>query len=173
MIKTIKKYGLYGFSTALLLFLLSFLIGKGLSYDVQEVLGYLTIVIALLFVYFAIKHFRDRENQGRLSLVNGLLIGISITFFVALGSAIADYIYVTVVYPDFVTDYTNYQLEKLKDTLSASEFEVEKQALLENVELLGNPFVMALVMFVTVLCLGTIITLLSSLFLQQKRTIVE
>jgi len=31
---------------------------------------------------------------------------------------------------------------------------------------------MALVMFITVMCLGTIITMLSSLFLQNKRAIV-
>lgn len=172
MRKTIKKYGVYGFVSALILFQIAFVIGKGLSYSIQEVLGYLTIVISLLFVYFAIKHYRDRENQGNLTIKNGIFIGLSITFFVALGSAIADYIYVTILYPDFVTDYSNYQLEKLKTTLSACDFEIKRQEMMNNIETIGKPWVMALVMFITVMCLGTIITVLSSLFL-QKKTVVQ
>lgn len=171
MISTIKKYGIYGFVSSLILFQIAFSIGRSFAYSVQEVLGYLTIVIALLFVFFAIKHYRDKENHGKLSLKNGIFIGLSITFFVAFGSAIADYIYVTILYPDFVTDYSNYQLEKLKTTLSASDFEVKRQEMMNNIKTIGKPSVMALVMFVTVMCLGTIITMLSSLFLQSKRTI--
>lgn len=168
---TIKQYGIYGFVTALILFQIAFAVGKGLSYEVQEILGYLTIVIALLFVYFAIKHYRDKENQGKLTFSNGLFIGLAITLFVALGSAIADYLFVTLWYPDFVADYSSYQLEKLRTTLSPSEFELKKLEMEETVKRLGNPFMMALVMFITVVCIGTIITLLSSLFLQKKDAI--
>ena len=172
MISTIKKYGIYGFVSSLVLFQIAFSIGKSFSYSVQEVLGYLTIVIALLFVFFAIKHYRDKENNGKLSIKNGIFIGLSITFFVALSSAISDYIYVTILYPDFVTDYSNYQLEKLKTTLSANDFEIKRQEMMNNIKTIGKPTIMALVMFITVMCLGTIITILSSLFLQNKRAIV-
>lgn len=172
MKSTIKKYGIYGFASSLILFQIAFSIGKSLSYSVQEVLGYLTIVIALLFVFFAIKHYRDRENQGKLSLKNGIFIGLSITFFVALGSAISDYIYVTILYPDFVTDYSNYQLEKLKTTLSADDFKIKRQEMMNNIKTIGKPSVMALVMFITVMCLGIMITILSSLFLRNKKPIV-
>lgn len=168
---TIKKYGTYGSVSSLILFQIAFSIGKSFSYNIQEVLGYLTIVLSLLFVFFAIKHYRDKENNGRLSLKNGVFIGLSITFFVALGSAISDYIYVTVLYPDFVTDYSNYQLEKLRETLSVSDFEVKRQEMMDNIKTIGKPSVMALVMFITVMCLGTIITILSALFLQNKRTL--
>jgi hypothetical protein len=173
MKKIIKKYGVYGFVSSLILFQIAFAIGENYSYSTKEILGYLTIVIALLFVFFAIKHYRDKENQGKLTLKNGILIGLSITFFVALGSAIADYIYVTILYPDFVTDYSNYQLEKLKTTLSADDFEVKRQEMMNNIKTIGRPEVMALVMFITVIILGTIITLLSSLLLQNKKVIVE
>lgn len=168
MKSTIKRYGLYGFLSSLILFQIAFAIGKSLSYEVQEVLGYLTIAIALLFVYFAIKHYRDKENQGILTLRNGIFIGLSITFFVALGSAIADYIYVTLLYPDFVTDYSNHQLERLKATLPPGDFEIQRNEMLESIKTIGNPTVMAFVMFVTVAILGTIITLLSSFFLQNR-----
>lgn len=169
MKSTIRQYGLYGLITSTILFQVAFLIGKGLSYQIQETLGYLTIAISLLFVFFAIKHYRDKENHGNLTILNGLIIGISITLFVAIGSAIADYLYVTVWYPDFATDYTNYQLEKLKPVLSQQDFELKKIEMLDNLKTLGNPLVMALVMFITVICLGTIITILSALFLQKKQ----
>jgi hypothetical protein len=173
MKKVIRKYGIYGFFSSIILFLIAFVIAKSYSYEVQEIVGYLTIVIALFFVFFAIKHYRDKENQGVLTIGNGILIGLSITTFVALGSAIADYIYVTILYPDFVTDYSNYQLEKLKSTQSARDFEIKRQEMMEGIKTIGNPFIMALVMFVTVMILGTIITLLSSLFLHNKNVVTE
>lgn len=165
---SIKRYGVYGFASALLLFQVTFSIGERLSYEVQETIGYLTIAIALLFVFFAIRHYRDQENQGVLSLKNGLLIGLAITFFVALGSAIADYLYVTVWHPDFVTDYAQHQLEKMQSTLSAEAFDREYAEMQARVDALGSPWIMALVMFMTVMVMGTIISVLSSLFLQKK-----
>lgn len=171
MKKTITKYGALGFFTSLVLFHLSFLVGKGSSYKIQETLGYLTIVIALIFVFFAIKHYRDNQNHGNLTWKDGLAIGLSITFFVALGSAIADLVYVSIIYPDFATDYANYQLEKLKSSLPPAEFEIKRKELLQNVETIGKPLVMALVMFVTVMCLGTIITILSSLLLLNNKRV--
>ena len=168
MYATIVRYGIYGFLSALVLFQLAFSLGTSLSYNVQEVLGYLTIVISLLFVFFAIKHYRDKENRGKLTLRNGFFIGLSITFFVAIGSAISDYIFVTILYPDFVSDYSNYQMEQLKESLSESEYEIKRQEMMENIKTIGKPSVMALVMFITVMCLGIIISILSSLFLRTK-----
>lgn len=165
---TIKKFGIYSFVSTFILFQIAFIIGKNLSFGIQEILGYLTIVISLLFVYFGIKHYRDKENQGVLSFKNGMLLGLSITLFVAIGSAIADYIYVTVFHPDFISDYSNYQLEKFTSSLSPEDLELKRQELLENAETLGKPSIMALVMFLTVFLLGTLITLLSSLFLQTN-----
>ena len=52
MKNTIIKFGIYGLLTASILFLLSFLLGKNLDFDLQAVVGYTSMVISLLFIYF-------------------------------------------------------------------------------------------------------------------------
>jgi len=165
---TITKYGLRGFILALVLFLIGFFVGKGLSYTTHEVIGYLSIFISLSLVYFAIRHYRDAENGGSISLGRGLIIGLLISVFVGLGSAVADAVYTTIIYPDFLTEYTEYTLNNLKAELPPAEFEVEKAKVMEQVEMFGSPFMLALIMFVTVLIIGFIVSLISALVLSRK-----
>jgi heme/copper-type cytochrome/quinol oxidase subunit 4 len=168
---TITKYGLRGFILAIVLFLIGFLVGIGLSYSTQEVIGYLSIFASLSLVYFAIRHYRDVESGGTISLGRGLAIGLLISTFVGLGSAVADAIYTTVIYPDFLTEYTAYTLENLQAELSPAEFEVEKAKVMSQVEMFGSPFMLALVMFVTVLIIGFIVSLISALVLSRKTAV--
>ncbi|MEM1327636.1 MAG: DUF4199 domain-containing protein [Bacteroidota bacterium] len=168
MKSTILKFGACGLLCSFLLFQLAFIFGKSFSYSTQEVLGYLTIVLSLLFVFFGIQHFKKNVNGGQSSFANGLLIGLSITAFVALGSAIADYIFVAIINPDFAVDYTAYQPEQLQAKLSPAEFEVAKAELEAQMQSISSPFAMAAIMFVTVLLLGIIVALLSALLLRTK-----
>ncbi len=62
MKKTIIRYGLYGGTVICVLFLLSLYLADGLDFGAQEVIGYASMVVALSFVYFGIRHFRDRET---------------------------------------------------------------------------------------------------------------
>src|SRR5680860_1263886 len=147
MKKALFLFGFRSLAASVGIFLGAFLIGKmfNLSYSVQEVLGYLSIALSLLFVFFAIKYYRDKENQGRLTFRNGLLLGLGITLFVAIGSAVADFIYLTVIYPDFITDYTQYQIEILQKSVPAEDFEVKKAELLNQVESIGHPAILAFI----------------------------
>lgn len=171
MKKILLRFGLRSLIATVGIFIVVFLIGKifALSYSAQEFLGYLSIVLSLLFVFFAIKYYRDKENQGSLSFKNGILLGLGITLFVAIGSAIADFIYVTVIYPDFITDYTEYQIDLIRESVPAEDFEIRKVELLQQVEKIGHPAIMAFIMFATVVPLGIIITLISTLLLQNKK----
>ena len=126
----------------------------GLSFDIttNEVFGYATIVASLLFVYFGIRHFRDKENQGKLSFKKGMVIGLLISVFTAIGIAMADYVYTAVVNPNFFNEYA--EMMKAKDpTAEVIEF-TSGQA--------------AIFMFAIVFIIGLIISLISSLILQRK-----
>ncbi|MBD0779557.1 DUF4199 domain-containing protein [Maribacter sp. ANRC-HE7] len=153
MKKVILKYGGYGFVLSTILFLLGLYIGKGVAYSTQEVIGYVTIIASLIFVFFGIKHFRDKENQGKLSFGKGMIIGISISAISALGIALADLIYTTVINPDFFEEY--------KAVMVTEGYEGE-------IPEYSSGF-MAFIMFVTVLTIGVVISLLSSLVLQHKK----
>jgi hypothetical protein len=168
MKRTVLKYGSYGFIAGIVLFLLAFLLGDNLSYTVQEIIGYTAMIVSLSFIFFGIKHYRDHVNNGVLSLGKAILIGLLISVFVGIGVGIIDYIYTTVINPEFATEYLNNSLETLQSTLSPKKFEIEKAKLTEQMEAYGGSGFMAFIMFITVIMMGFLIALISGLILQRK-----
>jgi len=168
MKNTIFKYGIYALVTAIVLFLLALFLGKSLDYSTQEVIGYLSMVASLSFVFFGIKYYRDNENEGKVSFGKALQIGLLISVFAGIGFGVIDYIYTTAINPDFATEYLDKSLETMKSTLSAEEFAVKKAELEQQMEAYGGSGFMAFIMFISVVIIGFIISLLSSLFLQRK-----
>jgi Protein of unknown function (DUF4199) len=168
MKKTIVKYSAYGVIMGFIIFALMLFVGKGLDYKTQEVLGYASIIVSLSFVYFAIKHYRDKVNNGLITFWKAAVIGLSVSAFVGIGVAISDYLYTAFINPDFMAEYMDYTLKGMKDTLSDAEFETQKALLDEQIKIWGNPIYMALFMFLTVFVIGFVISLISSLMLQRK-----
>lgn len=168
MKRTVVRYGTYAFLWAFLVFVIVLYLGQGLDFSIQEVLGYLTIFTSLIFIFFGIKHFREKVNNGVISYKKALLIGVLISIFAAVGFTIADTIYVTTINPDFAQQYFDYSLEKMKVELPPATYEMEKIKLQEKLEQYKNPAFNAIIMFSTVFLIGFIITLISALTLQRK-----
>ncbi|SHI74854.1 DUF4199 domain-containing protein [Algibacter luteus] len=168
MKKTVIKFGLLAFLSGFILFGLPFFLGMGVDYDYGELIGYTAMVLSLLFVYFGIKHYRDKENNGKISFRKTILIGMLITFGSAVGVALFDYIYTSQINPDFASEYLEYSINKMQETLSAEEVKVKAAELKQQMEDYGSPGFMAFMMFASVVILGFIITLISGLILQRK-----
>ncbi len=165
---TVIKYGLYALISGFVLFGLPFFLGMGLDFDYGELIGYTSMVLSLLFVYFGIKHYRDKVNNGKVSLGKAIGIGMLIALFSAIGVAVFDYIYTSYINPDFATEYLEYSVKKMSDTLPAEEVKVKTAELTQQMKDYGSPSFMALMMFVSVMILGFIISLISGLILQKK-----
>ena len=147
MKKTILRFGAYGLFFAMI----SFLVGLSFDITTNAILGYATIVVSLLFVYFGMRFFRDRQNDGKISFKQGMVIGLLISVLTAIGIAIADFIYTEIINPEFFMEYA----EKVR----AEDPYAEIPDL--------NSFTAALFMFALVFTIGVIISLISSLILQQ------
>lgn len=168
MKNTVLKYGSYGFLIGITFFAIAFLVGENLSYSVQEIIGYTSMIASLSFIFFGIKHYRDKVNNGVVTFGKALIIGLLISIFVGIGVAIIDYIYTTVINPDFATEYLEKSVATMKETLSPEQFEIEKAKLIEQMEAYGGSGFMAFIMFITVVMIGFVISLISGLILQRK-----
>jgi len=166
---TIKRYGLYGAGTLIVLSFLGWFIGKGqdLDFGTQEIIGYVTIVVALSFVFFGIKHFRDRESNGSVSFLQALKIGLWISLITGLAFGFLDIIY-KLIYPDFTTEYYNVMVEQAKASVPAEELDAKLAEMEAQKEFFANPVLSFLVMTLTVFVIGFIVSLFSSLVLQRK-----
>lgn len=168
MKKTITRFGLYGAITISILFLTSWFLLSDLSYSIQEVLGYVSMILSLGFVYLGIKHFRDKENQGKVSFKQALIIGILISLITALAFGFLDIFYSEVLNPDFTTQYYDTAVENMRTSLPTDEFEIKLAKLESQRQMFSNPLFSFALMAMTVFIIGFIITLISALLLQRK-----
>ncbi|WP_299524678.1 DUF4199 domain-containing protein [Winogradskyella sp.] len=153
MKSTILKFGSYGLITGFIIFILHLIIGiDNLDYSTNEILGYVSIFISLSFIFFGLKHYRDKINNGVLSLGKALSIGILISLLVALGISIADFVYTKFINPDFFSNYEQMMKEQGK-----------ADQVMEMTSATGAIFMMVLVTVI-----GFIISLISGLILQRK-----
>ena len=163
------RFGLYGAAALIVLSFLGWIIGKGqdMDFGTQEVIGYASIVVALSFVFFGIKHFRDRVNQGSVSFAQALKIGLTISLITGLAFGVLDIIY-RLINPEFTTEYYDYMVEQAKATVPADQLDAKLAEMESQREFFSNPLLSFFVMTLTVVIIGFIISLLSSLVLQRK-----
>jgi len=148
MKNTILRFGGFGFLVALVLF------ASGLYFDITTnvAIGYATILVSLIFVFFGIKHFRDKVNNGTVTIQKAIVIGLLISLFSAIGIALADYLYTAYANPDFFAEYS-----------AKAKAENPNAVIPEMTSGSAAAF-----MFGVVMTLGLIISLISALILQRK-----
>ena len=141
-----------------------------IGFDTAEVIGYTTMIIAFLMVFFGIRSYRDEIYGGTISFGKAVGVGLLITL-------VASACYVTtweVIYywfaPDFVEKYSAYILEKAR-TAGASEQELAAKAAewARYREMYKNPLINAGMSFVEVFPVGLVITLVSAAILRRDR----
>ncbi len=168
MKSTIIRYGLYSGGLMTLLFALSWISFGHDNYEVQEVIGYATIIVGLVFVYFGLRKYRDIINGGKLTFGEGLKVGLLIVLIPSVMIGILDALYIGIFDPEFIDRYFEYMIEQARTDSSPAEFEAALQSLESQREMFANPAVVGLVMFLTVFLIGIIITVISSFILQKK-----
>ena len=153
MKKTVLKYGLYGLITGAVIFMIHLVVGiNNFDFKTNEILGYISIFLSLSFIFFGIKHYRDKVNNGLISIGKGIKIGIMISLLVGVGIAISDFIYTKFINPTFFDKYNEMLVEQGKADMV---FEMTSMTA-------------ALFMLVLVTIIGIIISLISALILQRK-----
>ncbi|MBT8246082.1 MAG: DUF4199 domain-containing protein [Winogradskyella sp.] len=169
MKRTIIKFGGYSCLLLIAVFGISFLFEDQMDFSTSEIFGYATIVLSLSFVFFGIKNYRDKENNGIISFGKVLKIGLLITLLASLTFGLINVIYTEVINPEFSTEYYNYSVEKIKKELPTEEYKAKIEELESQQDLFRNPLFNFVVMSLTVFIIGFIISLISGLILQRKK----
>jgi len=170
MKKVILRTGIYCTLALVIFFLITLGIGKKLSFELQEVIGYVGIILCLIFVYFGIRQYRDKVNGGVLSFGQGIKVLLLILLMPASLFRIFDAAYSTYINPEFFDEYCSAQLAKLQQSSSAAEYEVKSKQIKAQMDLFkNNPLIQFFVMALTVLVVGFIITVISALILRKNK----
>jgi hypothetical protein len=171
MKKIVLTYGLVAGAiiTAFMLFGVYLFMNKP-DFDAGMLLGYTGMIIAFSFSYVGIKNYRDKQNNGEITFIKALSIGLLI-------SLIASTIYVGVwlieyycFFPDFMDKYVECALKKIdKTTLSAIEIKNKTAEIMQYKEMYKSPIMVILLTYAEALLpTGLLIPVICALILKRK-----
>lgn len=170
MQKIVLTFGLIAGAilSALMLMTVPFL--DRIGFDKGEVIGYTTMVLAFLMVFFGVKSYRDNVAGGSISFGRAFKMGLLITL-VACTCYVATW---QVVYykiaPDFVDKYAAHALENAeKSGATGAQLAVRKKEMAGFVEMYKNPLVNVAITYVEPLPVGLVFTLVTAGILSRKR----
>lgn len=158
--------------SAMLLLVLPF--QDDIGFDKGAVIGYTSMVLAFLMVYFGVRSYRDNVAGGRVTFGRALSVGLLITL-VATVCYVAtwEFIYYRLA-PDFADRYAEATVAKARAS-GASEREVSAtvEEMAKFREMYKNPLVNIAFTFLEPLPVGLLFALVTAGIVSRKRRVEE
>jgi len=169
MKKTILTFGLISGAISSLVLVAIVPFRDRIGFERGPVIGYTSIVLSFLLVFFGIRSYRDNIGNGQITFLKAFTVGISITVI----SCVCYVVTWEVIYYNFLLDfwdkYGGHLVEKLRASgASPAAVQARLQQVARYKELYKNPFLNAVLTFIEPFPIGLIITLISSLALRRK-----
>lgn len=169
MKRTVITFGLIAGAMLSLVMAVSMLFFDQLGREYGEILGYTTMVLAFLMVFFGIRSYRDSVARGPISYWQGFSVGMGITL-VACVCYVATWevVYRTVV-PDFYAKYATMVVDQSRAKgATQAELDVKAVHVARQMELYKNPFLNVALTFIEPLPVGLLFTLVSAGMLRRS-----
>lgn len=169
MRKTVLTFGLISGVILSIMMLVTLPFHDAIGFDRAEVIGYTTMVLAFLLIFFGIRSYRDTVAGGSVGFGRAFAVG-------ALIAVVASACYVTtweVIYfkvaPDFLAKYQAHVIEKERAKgESQAAIDTKVAEMQRFAEMYKNPVYNAAITFIEPLPLGLIIALISAGILRRR-----
>lgn len=175
MKKTIITFGLISAAIMVVLMAVNIPFADRVGFDKAEILGYTTIVLGFLMVFFGIKSYRDNMSDGHITFTKAFVVGISITLISSLCYVVTwevmYYNFLNGYLHGFMDKYAAYVIAKSQASgASPAKIAEQLQEMKRYKELYENPLWNGLLTFLEPFPVGLVITLLSAAILRRKQT---
>lgn len=141
-----------------------------IGFDYGMVIGYTSMVLAFLLVFFGIRSYRENVGGGQISFGRAFSVGILIVVIASLMYVVTWEILYFNFLPDFADKYTAHMIEKSRAAGASPEQLAAEQAQMDSMRwILNNPFLNAAVAFLEPLPVGLVLTLVSAGILRKRR----
>ena len=169
MRKIILTFGLISGAISSLMMVATVALGDRIGFDRGAVIGYTSIVLSFLMVFFGIRTYRDNIGDGQITFLKAFAVGISIT----LVSCVCYVVTWEILYYNFLPGFWDKYGAHLVDKLTASgaspaAVEAKLQQVRKYKELYKNPLFNAALTFIDPFPIGLLMTLISALVLRRK-----
>jgi len=170
MKKTVLTFGLISGAILSVTMLATLPFMDAIGFDRGAVIGYTSMVLAFLLIFFGIRSYRDNVAGGTVRFGRAFAIG-------ALIAVVASVCYVAtweVIYfklaPEFSVKYQAYMLEKERANGASEEAVAKKKAELDGyTKMYNNPLINSAVTFLEPLPIALIVALASAGVLSRRK----
>lgn len=169
MKKTILKFGLISGALSALMMVATVPFLHNIGSSNGYYLGYTTIVLSFLLVYFGIRSYRDNVGNGHITFTKAFAVGISITLITCICYVLTwEILYFNFLH-GIMDNYGAHAIDKLKASgASPAVIQAQIQQLKKFKEQYENPLYNSAMTFLEPFPVGLVITLLSAAILRRK-----
>jgi len=136
-----------------------------LNLSLNKALGWVSWLVVIAIVYYAMKIYRDTVNQGTLNFGNAFTIGLLVCVISGFISAVFAYIQFSFISPELIDKMVQISEEKLLSK-GMSDDVVERS--LEMSRKFMVPWIMSLMAFVFTVFIGAIISLVMAAIVKKE-----
>lgn len=140
-----------------------------IDFDQGELVGFSTMVLAFLMVFFGIRSYRDNVAGGSIGFGKAFQVGILITLITCAIYVVTWEIAYFNFFPDFLDQYSAHVLDKMRaDGESAAAIREETAKMADLAKVYDNVFINSGITFLEIFPVGLIVTLVSAGILRRK-----
>jgi len=171
MRKVVLTFGLIGGAVLAVMMLITLPFHDQIGFDRGVYVGYTSMVLAFLMVYFGTQSYRDNVAGGSVGFVRAFTVGLLISLVI-----MACYVVIwQVVYynfmPDFLAKYTAYALEQARlEGASPDAIAAKAKEMQEFSEMYKNPLINAAFTLLEPLPVAVVFTFVTAGIVSRKRT---
>ena len=171
MRKVVLTFGLIAGAIMSVMMVVAALFRDAIGFDKGVVVGYTTMVIAFLMVFFGVKSYRDNVAGGEISFGRAFKVGILITALASVCYVATWQVVSRTVWPDFAEKYAAHMLEKARASgAGAAELAKKEEEMAEFWKMYNNPAINVALTFLEPLPVGLIFTLVAAGVLRRRKT---
>jgi hypothetical protein len=174
MKKTVLTFGLIAGAILSAMMLVTLPFHDAIGWDRSELLGYTTMVLAFLLIFFGVRSYRDNVGAGKVRFGRGLAVGALIGVVASLCYvATWEVIYFTLA-PDYMSKYQAHLLEKARASGETDDAIAKKKAEMDKfAKLYDNPAINAGMTFLEPLPVALVVALVSAGVWSRRREVAE
>ncbi len=171
MQKTVLTFGLIAGAIMAAIMFATLPFQDQIGFDRGAFVGYTSMVLAFLMVFFGVKSYRDNVAGGHVTFGRAFKVGLLITLVATACYVVSWQILYYGFMPDFLDKYTAYALEQSRQG-GATEAQLAAQAkeMADFGEMYQNPLVNVAFTAIEPLPVGLVFTLVTAGVFGRKRT---
>ncbi len=172
MRKIVLTFGLIAGAILSAMMLITLPFQDQIGFDKGAIVGYTTMVLAFLMVFFGVRSYRDNVAGGTVTFGRAFAVGLLITVVASVCYVATWQLVYYRLAPDFGDKYAAYAIEKAKKSgATDAQIAAKTKEMAELNQMYKKPLVNMALTFLEPLPVGILFTLITAVALSRKRRV--